>query len=289
MKKIGIVSNNEKLEAIKIAKRIYDHLKDKGIKVLLIDEEQISKKYTLPSIPIDRFSEESEIIISVGGDGTFLRASRHAFKRSVPVLGINVGTLGFLTVVDTDTMFESIDEVLGGDFKIEERMLLEGCLYKENSIVDDTGLSNLALNEFTITRSTLEKVIRMEIIVNDIPIKKIAADGIIIATPTGSTAYSLSAGGPIIEPKNEVIIITPICAHTLFSRSIIISPENELVIKIHTKNKKDTFSVDGLAKSISMHPEYRFKVKRSKLKLKLIYFKKDFFFRVFKEKFIERI
>ena len=140
-----------------------------------------------------------------------------------------------------------------------------------------------------MVRSTLEKVIRMEIIVNNIPIKKIAADGIIIATPTGSTAYSLSAGGPIVEPKNEAIIITPICAHTLFSRSIIINPENELVIKITSKNKKDSFSVDGLTKSISLFPEYLFKVKKSKLKLRLIYFEKDVFFRVFKEKFIERI
>lgn len=289
MKIIGIVSNNEKLEAIKIAKKIYDHLNAKEIRILLLDGEKISQKYNFPSVPIARFEGESELIISVGGDGTFLRASRHSFKRSVPVLGINVGTLGFLTVVDPDTMLESIDRVLSGDFKIEERMLLEGDLYKDGKVIVDTGLQRLALNEFAITRSTLEKVIRLEIIVNDIPIKKMAADGIIIATPTGSTAYSLSAGGPVIEPKNEVIIITPICAHTLFSRSIIICPENELKIKIRTKNKKDIFNVDGLAKAISMYPEYLFKVKRSKLKLKLIYFKKDVFFRVFKEKFIERI
>ncbi len=289
MKTIGIVSNNQKQEALKISKKIYDYLIVRGLNVLLLETDRIAAKYSLPSVAEGPFNNRSEIIISVGGDGTFLRASRHGFKTGVPVLGVDVGTLGFLTVVDTETMFESIDKVLGGKYRLEERMLLEGNLYKEGKLVEDTGLPNLALNEFTITRSMLEKVIRLEIIVNDIPIKKIAADGIIIATPTGSTAYSLSAGGPIVDPKNEAMIITPICPHTLFSRSIIINPENELVLKIDSKNKKDSLSVDGITKSISMFPEYLFKVKKSRLKLKLIYFEKDFFFRVFKEKFIERI
>ncbi len=289
MKIIGIVSNNQKQEALKISKKIYDHLADKGISVLLLETDRVASKYSLPSVNEDRFSSKSEIIISVGGDGTFLRASRHAFKKGIPVLGVNVGTLGFLTVVDTETMFESIDRVLDGKYRLEERMLLEGNLYKDGKLVEDIGLPDLALNEFAITRSMLGKVIKLEIIVNDIPIKEIAADGIIIATPTGSTAYSLSAGGPIVDPKNEAMIITPICPHTLFSRSIIINPENELVIKIDTKNKKDSLSVDGITKSITMFPGYLFKVKKSHLKLKLIYFEKDVFYRVFKEKFIERI
>ena len=167
-------------------------------------------------------------------------------------------------------------------------MLLEGKFFKNDKILENTGLSYLALNELAITRSMLGKIIKFEIIVNGISIKNFAADGIIISTPTGSTAYSLSAGGPIVEPKSEIIIITPVCPHTLLNRSTILSPGSMVEIIINSRNDKDSVSVDGKTMPVSIRPDYIFKVKKSKLKLKLIAFSKDIFFKVFKEKFIER-
>ncbi len=289
MKNIGIVTNNEKKEAIKIAIKIYEYLTDKNIKVLLMDIDKIPEKYSLPSVSEKEFSSRSEMIISVGGDGTFLRASRYCFEHEIPVMGINVGNLGFLTAVDTKNIYCAIDNVLKGSYDIEERMLLEGRFFKGKKIIDNLGLYHIALNEFTITRTMLGKIIKFEIMVNGISIKSFDADGIIISTPTGSTAYSLSAGGPIVEPKSEVIIITPICPHTLLSRSIILSPDNNLEIKVNSKNNKDSVGIDGKIKSLNIREDYIFRVKKSRLKLKIISFSKDMFFKVFKEKFIERI
>ena len=291
MKTIGIVSNNEKQEAIKFAREIYNYLikKNCDIKVLLVEKDKMPGKYRLPSVSEEEFSKKNNVIISVGGDGTFLRASKYSFKNEIPILGINMGNLGFLTVVDACNMYNAIDRVLEGRYEIEKRMLLEGRFFKDGKIVENTGLPYLALNEFAITRSMLGKIIKFEIVVNGISIKNFAADGVIISTPTGSTAYSLSAGGPIVEPKSEIIIITPICPHTLLSRSVILSPDNKLEIIINSRNEKDSVSIDGKTIPVNIKSDYIFKVKKSKLKLKLIVFNKDIFFKVFKEKFIERI
>jgi len=288
MKNIGIVTNNEKKEAIEIAREIYDYLVKKGNNVLLIETDKMAEDCCLPSVSEEQFSAKNDLIIAVGGDGTFLRASKYSFKREIPILGINVGSLGFLNVVDTSNIYRDIDKVLKNRYKIEERMLLEGKFFKNDKILENTGLSYLALNELAITRSMLGKIIKFEIIVNGISIKNFAADGIIISTPTGSTAYSLSAGGPIVEPKSEIIIITPVCPHTLLSRSMILSPGSMVEIIINSRNDKDSVSVDGKTMPVSIRPDYIFKVKKSKLKLKLIAFSKDIFFKVFKEKFIER-
>jgi NAD+ kinase len=186
-------------------------------------------------------------------------------------------------------MYDAVDRVLENNYKIEKRMLLEGRVFKGKKELRDIGLPFLVLNEFTITRSMVGKIIKFEIIVNGIPIKTFTADGIIIATPTGSTAYSLSAGGPIVEPRSQVIIMTPICPHTLLNRSIILGPDNVLEIKIESKNNKDYASVDGKIASFNIKSGHIFKVKKSKTKLKLVSFSDDMFFKVFKEKFIERI
>jgi len=288
MKTIGIISNNIKQKALEIARSAYDYFTEKGIKVLLPAEDKLSAKYSLPCVTNDIFSSQSEAIISVGGDGTFLRASKYSFNNEVPVLGINVGTLGFLTEVDTANIREAMDGIINGTYHLEKRMLLEGKLYKGKS-VKDTISSDLALNEFAITRSMNEKVIKMEIIVNDISIKTIVADGIIVATPTGSTAYSLSAGGPIVEPGAETIIVTPICPHTLFNRSIILASDRLLEIKICSGNKRDILSIDGKSVPLEEMSEYTLKVTRSEKNLNLISFNPNAFFKVFKEKFIEGI
>jgi len=289
MKVIGIVCNNEKQKAIEIARSVYDHFQAKKTKVLLLDEDVIPAKYSLPSVSQSKFSNEAEIIISVGGDGTFLRASKYSFENETPVLGINVGDLGFLTEVDTANITEAMDGLIAGSYSLERRMLLKGQLYKNGEMIEDTGLPDLALNEFTITRSMNEKVIKMEIVVNDISIKSFSADGIIVATPTGSTAYSLSAGGPVVDPKAEAVIITPICPHTLFSRSIILGPDNVLEIKLSSRNEKDILSVDGKTAPLRKPGKYILKVIRSNKRLNLVSFNPNAFFKVFKEKFIERI
>jgi NAD+ kinase len=291
MKNIGIVSNNESTEATEVAKKIYDYInkKGKGIPPLLIDGDRVSSDYSLPSVSGQNFIDKSDIIISVGGDGTFLRASKYAIRREIPVLGVNAGNLGFLTVVDTCNMYNAINKVLKNEYEIEERMILEGRFFQNKKPVRNTGLPELAINEFAINRSILGKIIRFEIMVNGISIKEFGSDGLIISTPTGSTGYSLSAGGPIVEPKSEILIITPICPHTLLNRSIILNPDNKIEIITSSRNQEDSVSVDGRTIPFKIESNYIFEVKKSKLKLKSITFNRNIFFKVFREKFIERI
>lgn len=288
MKKIGIISNNKNKKAIEVAKKIYDFLISRDSKIFLLDEDMMPKKYSLPSYPGKEFNMNIDLIISVGGDGTFLRASQFSFKGEIPIMGINVGNLGFLAEVDTNNMFEAIENILKGDYKIEERILLEGNIIRGKKILKEKGLPYLALNEFVISRSALEKVIHVKIVINKVNLLTFSADGIIISTPTGSTAYSLSAGGPIVEPKNEVLIITPICAHTLFNRSIIINPDDELEVWIDSKNEKIFLNADGIKKPAGLQPNDIFRVQKSKHKLKLITFDKDSFFKILKRKLLSK-
>lgn len=288
MKKIGLITNNKKQKAVNIAMLVYDYLINKKIDVLLLADDNMPAKHNLPSVSSNDFSAAADAIISVGGDGTFLRAARYAFKRQIPVMGINVGNLGFLTEVNLKDYTIAIDDLLKGSYKIEERMLLEMVINRGQKIVkDDDGGAFRALNEFTLTRDLMSKIIDLEVIVNGLDVISFRADGIIIATPTGSTAYSLSAGGPIVEPMNESVIITPICAHSLFARSMVISPRNNLKIRLKSKNKNDILSVDGTKKDIILHSGDILKINKSELKLKLITFNNNIFFKVFKEKLLK--
>ncbi len=288
MKTIGLITNNKKQKAVNIAMLVYDYLINKKIDVLLLSEDNMPSKHNLPCVSGDNFSAKADAIISVGGDGTFLRAARYAFKRQIPIMGINVGNLGFLTEVNLKDYTTAIDDLLKGSFKIEERMLLEMVIYRGTGIIeDDNGGAFIALNEFTLTRNMMSKIIDLEVIVNGLDVISFRADGIIIATPTGSTAYSLSAGGPIVEPMNESVIITPLCAHSLFARSMVISPRNNLEIRLESKNKNDVLSVDGTRKDTILHSGDILKINKSELKLKLITFNNNIFFKVFKEKLLK--
>lgn len=286
MKKIGLITNNTKQKAVNVTMQIYKYLINKKIDVLLLSEDNMPVKYNLPSVSSDDFSAEAEAIISVGGDGTFLRAAKYAFKRQIPVMGINVGNLGFLTEINLKDYTIAIDDLLKGSYKIEERMLLEMVIQRGKKTVLDSDGAFIALNEFTLTRDMNSKIIDLEVIVNGLSVISFRADGIIIATPTGSTAYSLSAGGPIVEPMNEAVLITPICAHSLFARSMVISPRNNLEIRLKSKNKNDILSVDGTKKDIILHSGDILNINKSELKLNLITFNNNIFFKVFKEKLL---
>jgi len=288
MKKIGIISNNQKEKAINIAKDIYDYLKKRNCKVFLLAKDMVAERYRLGSLSDADFSAEADYIIAVGGDGTFLRASRYAFSREIPIMGVNLGNLGFLAEIETNRLYTSLENLLKDKYVIQERMLIEGRIFRDGKPADARNAPYVALNEFVITRSLLEKIIKVDIRVNDFPIINFGADGVIVSTPTGSTAYSLSAGGPVIEPNNNVLVLTPICPHTLYNRSFVLNPESIIEIKIDTKNVNNALSIDGIKSSVNLVNGDIFKVNRSNLRLKLITFDDNIFFKIFKEKLLDR-
>jgi len=177
--------------------------------------------------------EDAECVIVLGGDGTLLKAARDLNDKGIAILGINIGTLGFLTDADMDTYEQAITSVINNDYTIDERMMLEGRIYRDNRLVYE----NMSLNDIVINRFGNLRLIDFDISVNGQFLSAYSADGVIVATATGSTAYSLSAGGPILQPNAKLIMLTPICPHTLNKRSIIFDCNDVIAITM-MDNKK---------------------------------------------------
>ena len=195
------------------------------------------------------FTDSSEIppdtdcILVLGGDGTLLEAARDTINRDIPLLGINLGTLGYLAEVEVNGVDAALDQLIEDRYEVEQRMMLTGRIVRgsyhkkrhEEKGISKTGTKELhALNDITVTRSGSLQIIRFQVFVNGQFLNEYHADGVIVATPTGSTGYNLSAGGPLVEPKAELLVMTPICPHTLNTRSIILSPQDRIELQIGT-------------------------------------------------------
>lgn len=225
MKNFHIITNETKDKDLVITQKLQEIIAEKGgtSQVVLFDVKSNGRCLTE-----ETFLKEADCALVLGGDGTLLRVAREAAKKAIPVMGINLGTLGFLAEVEINRMDEAITKLMSGDYMTEERMMLEGSVFHEGIT---KGFSS-ALNDITINRSGSLQIIRFSIYVNHKFLCKMNADGIILSTPTGSTGYNMSAGGPIAAPDAQLLILTPICAHTLNARSIILRSEDVVEIVI---------------------------------------------------------
>lgn len=282
--KIGIIPNLSKDTDLKITGYLYNWLKEKeDIEVILNENiaSIISESYE--GCTQEFMFSTCDVIIILGGDGTLLSVARLATIYNVPLFGINLGHLGFLTQAEVGTMFEKLDKFLAGQYTIEKRMMLEAKIEKDN--IESENF--IALNDIGIARGPCSRILRYKIFVNNNFVDLYSADGLVIASPTGSTAYSLSAGGPIVSPDVEALIITPICSHTLHSRSIVISSNDVVRIEISTNNIEVMLSVDG-------QHGYKLKsgdvvtIKKSSHYTSLIKLEQRNFFEVLREKISEK-
>ncbi len=241
MKKVAILPNMQKDKELSVTKRLVHHLEKRGCEPCLSEEVA-----TLAGMPQYAKTEtelyqNSDFLISLGGDGTLLGIGRRTAKFNKPILGINLGTLGFLTAEDKTYAEAAIDRVLHGEYKLEKRMMLT-CSIAHGQERQE-GI--LALNDICITRD-LYKILEFHVYVNDEFVDALLADGVVICTPTGSTAYNLSAGGPVLKADAQIIAVTPVCPHTLTSRPIVVSADD--VITVEVKPREDTpftVSADG--------------------------------------------
>ncbi|WP_304507220.1 NAD(+)/NADH kinase [Anaerotignum sp.] len=242
MKKIGIVPNIDKDKDLAVTKRLVRHILEKGCIPQL--SEKIAELAGLEMYARKEYEiyEHSDFIISLGGDGTILGVGRKVCQYNIPILGINLGTLGFLTAEEKNRAEYAIDRVLMGDYKKEKRMMLQTSIATDNGRID--GIN--ALNDICITRGLLYKILEFNVFVNDEYVNTLRADGVIICTPTGSTAYNLSAGGPVLKADAQIIAITPIAPHTLTSRSIVVSADDVVTVEINPREDTAfTISADG--------------------------------------------
>lgn len=225
MENFYIIANSQKDAEFKLTDEINDYILNKGRKCLCqkLTERGDGKYNTARS---DMVPKDTDCVIVLGGDGTLIQAARELSAIDMPVLGINIGTLGYLTEIDREQAFTAIDSLMDDRYYVDRRMILMGTVYRG----DDEIYSDYALNDIVLNRLGSLRVINFDIYVNGEFLITYSADGLIVATPTGSTAYNLSAGGPIVRPQTECMVMTPVCPHMLSKSSVIFGGDDELEI-----------------------------------------------------------
>ena len=233
MKKFALLTNYSKDKRLVYTRMIKTYITENGGSYWIPRYISEPDKDGDPRYDFSDMPEDIECVLVLGGDGTLLQAARELLQRHIPLLGINLGTLGFLTSAEKSELPKCLDSVLDDSCSIDERMMLEGVAYHGSEKIQ----MNIALNDVIIARAGFSRLVELKIYVNGELLSIYNADGIIVSTPTGSTGYSLSAGGPIIFPQTDVIVITPICPHSLQARSLVVSGEDRIMIEIGRRRK----------------------------------------------------
>ncbi|SEM34916.1 NAD+ kinase [Syntrophus gentianae] len=240
IQKVGIIANIRKDIALECSSGLKKWLQEQGTEVFL-DAEIAAALGEKCGLERQTLAARADLLVVLGGDGAMLRASRSVRKFNIPIVGINLGTFGYLTEVNLNEMYPSLERILRGDYSTEERMMLDMEVVRDGQ----TSCEYTVLNDVVISRGSLTRIIDMETAVDGSYLTTFRADGLIISTPTGSTAYSLSAGGPIVFPSQNVIIVNPICPHTLTNRPIILPSSITINVKVWSEEEGVNVDLDG--------------------------------------------
>lgn len=248
IKSVGVIVKPRHAQAWETACELGTWLEKRGIRLvgkrLSQAESNVSDSGLNCEIEIageDYFVEEVDLIVVLGGDGTMISTARLIGDRSIPVLGINYGGLGYLTEFRIEEMFAALEQILAGNYELDPRVTLR----VEHCRGGETLLTNRVLNDVVINKAALARIIELEVWLDRLFVNNFRADGLIVSTPTGSTAYNLSAGGPIIFPTMNAVVITPICPFTLSNRPIVVPDEAEIELVLKTKNEEVALTLDG--------------------------------------------
>ncbi|MGN0352018.1 MAG: NAD(+)/NADH kinase [Roseburia sp.] len=238
MKHFLVIVNSFKDTNLILTKKIISYIEEKGGSGTYFASAGEAIEQAAPDIK--DIAEETECVMVLGGDGTLIRAATRLVKRNLPIIGVNLGTLGYLCELEEATVFEAIDKLMADDFMLENRMMLTGYGLKEGKEI----AKNIAFNDVVIHRTGALSVVNLIIYVNGEYLNTFHADGIIISTPTGSTGYNMSAGGPIVDPKAQMMLITPINDHNLNSQSIVLEASDEVVVEIGKRRSQKDETVE---------------------------------------------
>lgn len=272
MKKFLIVANSKKDEKLITARQVQQYINSHGGSAeICVDAYEIPESCAV------------DCAVVLGGDGTMLLASYRLAGRGIPMIGINLGTVGFMADVDPHNMEEAMDRLLNDDYRIEERMNLVGTIYHQG----EEMMTSIALNDIVVSRSGYSRIICLRIYVNGELLDVYEADGVIVATPTGSTAYNLSAGGPVVNPNTSLILVTPVSPHSLTSKSVVLSGDDEIEVEIVPKRKSQKEEANATFDSRTyeeLQPGDRIRIRRSPTRTKLIKLYPTSFYEVLRSK-----
>lgn len=279
---VGVFPNIRKKNMIKVAKSLVTWFEDRAYRVKLSMEvaELLDMSY-LSADPAE-LTSKIDVAVTLGGDGTLLGVARLVAQHKIPILGINMGHVGFLTEVELGDLFTDLECFHNKEYDIDVRMMLEAKVIRNEKVLTEF----LALNDIVITKGPFARLIRLKTYANEAYVDTYPADGLIISTPTGSTAYSLSAGGPIIRPDMNLLLLTPICPHTLHSRSIILSQDDVIKVIVLADHPEVMLTVDG-QEGYKLLPKDTVIVNKSSFSTRLIRIKKRSFYDLLRKKLSE--
>lgn len=284
MKKVIMTPNPYRDKDFQTVRRAYQILTDAGVDVRLCLPFEVDKTYDLPKdlrfSRLDRELPGAELIICFGGDGTILHMSKTATRAGIPILGVNIGTMGFMAELE-NTELEQLRRLATGDYTIDKRMMLDVTVFRDRDII----FHDICLNDVVLTKGAVARIVHLAVECDGVEAMECGGDGVIVATPTGSTAYSLSAGGPIVEPAAHSILVTPICAHDVGSRCMVTSDKRVITVKLTRNARRNAYlSVDG-GKSVRLSMGDTTIIKKSNLETSLIRLKDRSFYDVVNQKF----
>jgi len=237
IKKVGIIAKKNKTEAIEASRNLINWLKSRGVEVIVDNEF----KKEIGEFISETDLSQAELLVVLGGDGTLLSAARLIGNSDVPILGVNLGGLGFLTAFSLNELYPVIEKILFEDYETEKRMMLTTTIIRRNEVIAKYSV----LNDVVINKAAIARIIDLETSIDEYYLTSFKADGLIISTPTGSTAYSMAAGGPIVFPSLHTIILTPICPHTLTNRPILVPDSVKIRVILRSKNEDVFLTFDG--------------------------------------------
>tara|TARA_B100000745_G_scaffold106375_1_gene68084 strand:- start:676 stop:1581 length:906 start_codon:yes stop_codon:yes gene_type:complete len=263
-KKIGVFCKPKAPSATDILGRLIPWLRKQNYHIFL-DTGTAAIINETSSYEKREISQQADLLIVLGGDGTLLSIARAAHPHNIPILAVNLGSLGFLAEISIDELYPTLENILAGKFEIENRMLLNACIWRNGEKVEDHNV----LNDVVINKGAVARVINLQVLVNGQYMTSYRADGLIIATPTGSTAYSLSAGGPIIHPSMHTLVLSPICPFTLTNRSILIPDQSIIQVKLAAEYDDVRVTLDG-QEGYDMRAGDILEIKKTKTSFQLI-------------------
>lgn len=286
MKKIAIVTNFNIYDKANAALKVTNYLLKFGCKILV---SQYSKEKVLAMknyrgniyfLPIEKLYDEADLVIALGGDGTILDCAKKMARRGKPILGINLGHLGYMAELEMDEL-AALDKIIEGDYRLDERAMINVEVFDKNGAMK---YQSCALNDAVISNGSVSKIINLELYAEDNLVTSYRADGLIVSTPTGSTAYAMSAGGSIADPKVKCMLVTPICPHSFIARQLIFSDDTQIKIKnVSVREKSLMLTPDGKS-NCELFKDDSVKFTKSNLTVKLVRLKDCSFYSILSQK-----
>lgn len=281
-KGIGLVPNWQKKNVSRVIVEIQDFFEQHKVPVYVVPTEAPLSDMNSPIKELEEWSQHVDLVIAVGGDGTFLRVAREVAFMELPILGLNMGYKGFLAGIEAGNLKTCLQKLIAGDYYIDERLMLQTTISRDDLIV----LQSHSLNDVIISRGPFSRIVKLDTFINDDFLESYPGDGLIIATPTGSTGYSLSAGGPVVSPSLQVLLITPICPHLLYQRSVIVDQEDLVSVSVATSSADVSLTLDG-QEGFTLQFNDCIKVKKADCVTRVITFTESNFYKILHNKLLE--